>query len=258
MTRNSLESLECILKIENGFDNVVVEPPIIMGKVAVWASMILISLNRPGQTAANIIFRILFLPTYGHFRYNTLSWFKDSTIRNIFSDDKRTKNMQVLYAVNIGIHWKTEEIYQTDLKQLFHYAESVLLKLGQNPAKNKFLYRETSAQHFNLTGGYYNEIPLKMWGQENPGKQYQCVPSAVTQNVTADWRHHAECAALENQDHIHFIPFHNYSRHYYDIHPFALHAGKAFRGRVNMDCTHLVYPAAPVLYRILWHSFLMH
>ena len=253
-----MESLECILKIENGFDNVIVDPPILLGKVGIGATMILISIKRPGQTVANVTFRILFLPIYGHLRHDSLIWSKANVVEKIFSDNKLTKNMQVLYAANIGMHEKIEARYRPDLKLLFHYAESVLLKLGQNPAKNKFLYRETSAQHFNLSCGYYNEILMKTWGQENPGKQYQCVPSAVTQNVTADWRHHAECAALENQDHIHFIPFHNYSRHYYDIHPFAFHSGRQFRGRIDMDCTHFVQAASPVLFRILWHSILMH
>ena len=258
MSRNSLVALDCIVSIENGFDKVDVQPPIVMAKKIGWGAMSYEFRFPNPATKEPVTFRLLYMAVWERFNPRKTGWYDQQLSTQV----ERANNAQLLIAFNIGMHEKGEQDYTHNLKRMFSFAKSTLLKMGNNPSRNKFLYRETTAQHYNLSAGYYDYYAMKRWRSEVGQRLvYRCVPSASTDSAKHDWRYHAETEALSSSDmeHVQFVPFHEVSRHYHDMHPFAFKRTRVKRKvDSNMDCTHYQPDATVILHRILWHSLLIH
>ena len=212
----------------------------------------------PTEQAMKVTFRVLYMAIWESIRIDNLNWITETVESAFFSNTSYPNNAQALYVFNVGLHEKTEADYERNLRNIFQLAKSKLLNFGKNYSKNKFLYRETTAQHFNLTAGYYDYFKMKKWRQINPWKRYKCVPSNITHSSNADWRHRAEINALNQNDHVLFVPFHNYTRHYHDIHPYTFYFARKKRKTIDVDCTHFYPLFGIILFRILWHSLLIH
>ena len=201
----------------------------------------------------------MYMAIWERFKPGNMGWYTSELALHVFSklhyaDDA----VQVLFVFNIGLHEHMEREYANNLHKMFAYAKKVCLQLGKDPSKNKFLYRETSAQHFNLSAGYFDHRAITKWKKINPTGRYQCVASGSTDSSKHDWRLRAETQSLKANPHVLFIPFHNMSRHYHDIHPFAFQRARKSRKKLDFDCTHFEPSAGVILYRFLWHSLLQH
>lgn len=257
MARNSLLALECIINIENGYDKVNVEPPLLLAqKIGFGANYYEFSFPNP-VTNEPVTFRLFYMALWERFRPGNMGWYDSELSLKVFSP-KHADDVQALFAFNIGLHEQANQYYK-NLHAMFTYAKNKLLTtMGKNPTKNKFLYRETTAQHFNRSAGYYDHHAIKKWKSKNVKRSYQCVPSASTDSAEHDWRHHAESKALEANPHVQFVPFYAVSRHYHDMHPFAFKRSRLKRKNIDIDCTHFEPMASVILHRILWQSLLIY
>lgn len=261
MSRNSLLALDCILNIENGFGNVDIQPPLLMSKKIGWGATNYVFQFPHPVTKETVTFRLFYMAVWEAFKSGQVGWYDKELSSKVFS---RADDVQLLIAFNIGMHERNKNSYSKNLKDMFSYANSTLLKMGKNPTKNKFIYRETTAQHYNRSAGYYDLAAMKKakYGR-GVGKRYICVSSASTDSAKDDWRYQAETHALrdafDNTQHVHFVPIYAVSRHYHDMHPtFVFHKKMiAKRKGSEIDCTHFEPAAAVILHRILWHSLLI-
>jgi hypothetical protein len=258
-----LEALECIIAAESGFSrkHIDTHPPIALAnKISFDATYYEFRFRHPSRENL-VTFRLFYISLWEIFTLGKLNWFPSLLQSEVFSHRHHTDDLQALYAFNIGLHQDNEMNYKETLMGVFKFADKVLLALGKNSSANKFLYRETSAQHFNKSAGYYHNSVLA-WKNKNPGKKYKCVASASTDNAKSDWRHRAEEAALRAvKDHpkFAFVPFNAISRHYHDMHSFTFKSITPRRKpNIDLDCTHFVPRASVILYRMLWRDLLLH
>jgi hypothetical protein len=178
---------------------------------------------------------------------------------HLFSHLHHAEDFQALIAFNIGLHEPNRKFYFNHLSSVFSHANSSLLTLGKNPSRNKFLYRETSAQHFHFPAGNYDYHVMKNWKANNGWKKYDCLPSVSTDSEKHNWRYQVEKQLVEGSgDHVHFVPFRAITRHYYDMHAEAFVQTEKKRS-AGTDCTHFDTPGGAVIaHRILWQSLLVH
>jgi hypothetical protein len=258
-----LEALECIIAAESGFDVEQVEtiPPIALAnKISFGATYFEFHFRHPSRESL-VTFRLFYMAIWEKVKLSKLNWFPAMMNSEVFSHQHHTEDVQALYVLNIGLHEDNEKKYSRTLIEFFKFADKELLVLGKNASANKFLYRETSAQHFNKSAGYYNYKSVTGWKSKNPGKNYKCVASASTDNTASDWRHRAEEAALETvkgHPKFDFVPFNAITRHYHDMHTFAFKKTRPNGISFDIDCTHFYSRASVILYRMLWRDLLMH
>ena len=164
-------------------------------------------------------------------------------------------DISVSYVFNVGVHEYPKHLYDS-LKQMFHFSK-LLLKLGNGT--HRFLYREISSQHYNLTNhnphGYYHSKTIKK--SRSLQRNLSCVPlQSHASSRGADPRHVIERTATRETG-IETIPFRDLSGHYFDL----KHGGGFFSHHIHPrgkdDCTHLLPVAATTAYRVLWlHTLL--
>lgn len=270
ITRNSLEALECILNIESGFGSVQTTPPLLLNKKLAFGANFY-EFHFPHPVSKEVItLKLFYLAIWEKFKTNNVGWITSEVKGHVFSRLHQEIDLQALFVLNIGLHEKSEREYSSKLFQLFQYVKSTLLPMGMNSSRNNFVFRETSAQHFDWPAGYYPpNLMLKVKNntatnmQKKKKKSYQCVPSALTDNSAHDWRHRAEEQAM-NRFHFNnyphqfaFVPFHALTRHYHDLHPYALMGSRKKHNACHADCTHFEPKAAIILFRMLWHDLLV-
>mmetsp|Transcript_32301 Transcript_32301/g.60196 ORF Transcript_32301/g.60196 Transcript_32301/m.60196 type:complete len:404 (-) Transcript_32301:126-1337(-) len=260
ISRNSLEALECIINIESGFKGQVeTVPPLLQSPKVAFGAIYYEFRFRHSARQNPVTFRLFSMGMWQRLKESNYDWFVSESKMHVFSHEHHAEDVQALFVFNVGLH-EDQENYETTLRRVFDHAHRNLLSLGQNPFKNKFLYRETSAQHFNKSAGYYDKSAVSTWKAKNPGKKYTCLPSATTDNAKRDWRHRAEEAAFrpyQNKTQFAFVPFHALTRHYHDMHPFNFRSVKKKRP-LDIDCTHFSPKPGMILYRTLWHDLLVH
>ena len=159
-----------------------------------------------------------------------------------------------VFVINCGLHMQTYNEMSKRLGHLLKFAKTKLLSLGKYSEKNKLIYRESSAQHFNNTAGYF------VTGSKNSDSAV-CVPhhDNISLGSEYDFRKKAERDVLSKLN-ITLVPFRKLTGHFYDIHPsspvfVSSHLAASGRFRNSIDCTHFPYQYN-VLYRILWFEIL--
>ncbi len=184
---------------------------------------------------------IRFLPVY-HFvnsRFDRVANASMFNLRKGVEDFLRT-NDGIVIMVNMGLHYVSNPIphfsrldYQSQMTNALQYLHS----LGSLPNKKVRTYwRETSAQHFPTSNGYW------------PGQRYSstmklaCVPINDT-SPGADWRNEDVSAIIRaNKFNIDIIPFYDVSLPLWSMHVNGHHR----------DCTHFCW--SPMLYMTIFRD----
>lgn len=267
ITRNSIEALMCILHLELSPSVVKISPP--LEKILYNGIHYKISIpSDPQNQTPNSVWTInlVYFSIWHSFqpgRGGTTTSFHGELYRYIFN--KKYPGTGALIVFNIGMHERGQHMMTKNLNEMFSFARDVL---APTPERNvTFLYRESSVQHYDEPAGMYNRNKAKKWHTGDLPTP-TCRPWSVNDTDAQDWRFRAEQSALKTS-HFKFkriIKFREFSKYFWDVHaasPFFKTIARRFLSRKrhaggDEDCTHFPPPAAPLLYRLLWHQILMH
>lgn len=146
--------------------------------------------------------------------------------------------------INVGLHYVSTPVAQFSKEDYYKQVTMVLKYLNSfaedsKDKKIRIIWRETSAQHFPTSNGYW------------PGVKYassmklQCVPINDT-SPEADWRNNYVHEIIETNKfkRVRIIPFYDIT-----VPLWSLHVNGNMR-----DCTHFCY--TPMLYQYLFHALL--
>lgn len=162
-------------------------------------------------------------------------------IKNTVDSLSSTYN-SLTVLVNVGLHYVDKPVqhftridYTKQLTVALSYLHNYSLK--HNTKTIRIFWRETTAQHFPTSNGYW------------PGEKYSntmklhCVPINDT-SYTADWRNRDIETIIQTNKlfRIKIIPFYNITKPLYAGHP----------GGHMKDCTHLCW--SPMLYMPIFNS----
>ena len=266
ITRNSIESLFCILQIENSFSSrVTITPPL----EKVLYNAIHYTISFPRATLHLLYFSIWhpFQPGKG----GTTTAFHGELQHLLFN--KKYPNLGAVVVFNIGIHERGQKRMTKNLIEMFSFMKDILIPTTSN-RNVSFLYRESSVQHYDNPAGTYNINTAKKWHSGELSSPI-CQPWLLGDADNAkDWRYHAEQSALKSSEFIsqNIIFFRDLSKKYWDTHGASPYFQGRSRGHTSgskprkrhprsgksEDCTHFIPTAAPLLYRLLWHQILVH
>lgn len=187
---------------------------------------------------------IKFLPIY-HFVNGRFDRIANASMFNLKKnvEEFTTKYDSVLIVVNMGLHYVSNPIthfsrldYQSQMTLALQYLYNIASSLKHK--KIRILWRETSAQHFPTSNGYW---PGQKYSHD---MQLKCIPINHT-SPTSDWRNNdidAIIRANKFEDKIHIIPFYEMTIPLYELH---------VNGKMR-DCTHFCW--TPMLYQYLFHA----
>jgi hypothetical protein len=252
ITRNSIESLECLLSIEQRTsDKITISPPVF--KVLWGATKYTISLSNSKTLHQIVTVNVLYFAVWTQYGNGAGDMYLNEALRLLKHHDPTTG---IVFVFNIGMHEKHEPTQTKHVTDMIQFAKKKILPMTNR--NNLFLYREASAQHYNSTAGYFNFRHSLAWKTKKKPLP-TCVPYSEVENDTNDWRYKGEQGAFKSThfDNKNVIPFRKISRHYFDVHsssPFF--KSTKHKAGPDRDCTHFNPLAAPVLYRILWYQIL--
>ena len=150
----------------------------------------------------------------------------------------------VTVLINMGLHYVnnpvahfTRQDYISQMTACLQYLNSVAEGGIKSNKKIRVLWRETSAQHFPTSNGYWPGVKYAA------GMKLQCQPIADT-TPTADWRNSDINTILHehNLKNIQVVPFYNITLPLWTMH---------VNGHLR-DCTHFCW--SPMLYQSLFHA----
>ena len=248
ISRNSIEALECILSIESG-KMVTISPPVV--KVLWGGTRYTITVSSSNNQSVNI--QILYFAVWTPYANGAGKLYMKEARRMLKHQDP---TIGIVFVFNIGMHERHEPTQRIHVADMIQFARKKLLQMENRT--NMFLYRESSAQHYNSTAGYFNFKHSAAWKSKKMPLP-TCVPYDMVKNDENDWRYKGEQGAFDltkfNRNNV--IPFRKISRHYFDMHsssPFFKHNGQ--KKGPDRDCTHYNIHASPILYRLLWYEIL--
>jgi hypothetical protein len=136
-------------------------------------------------------------------------------------------------VTNLGLHWSWNgRMYETGR---MHYRKSMhhlFRNLQAYGSYQLLIHRETSAQHFDASGGD--------WGLRRPTSLRQCVPHNKNESVVGRWREEKVSQATRRLNHtIVMLPWWDYTAQHHEMHP-------------REECSH--YCSSPFLYYPLWRG----
>ena len=181
ITRNSIEALRCILSIETGH-LVEIHPPI--SKILWGATRYTVTLYDTVRKE-NVTITVIYFTVWGQYINGSGDMYRKEAKRLL----KHDRSVDIVFVFNIGAHEKYEPTQKKHVIDIIKYARKHLL--GLQNRSNLFLYRESSAQHFNSTAGYYNPKQAKKW-KKNQLPLPTCVPYDTVANDMNDWRYNGE------------------------------------------------------------------
>lgn len=250
LMRNTLASLYCILLTENRDKIVKVSPP--LEKIQWGASHNVLTLE---TLKGNIIFTldVYYFAVWSNFDDHTIKWFNTSMIEIA----QKNPLKRFFITANIGLHEHNELSMFKHLSSILMWAKNFVTSSNNT---HKFIYRETSSQHYESPTGYFDFHQRNLW--RNGTIPYPtCAPNQEV-GTTNDWRVTAERRALDlfHIDAKHIVPFRNMSAPYFEMHAASsyfsvLYDKKVEHSRRNLeDCTH--FKQGEVLLRYLWYELL--
>jgi hypothetical protein len=151
----------------------------------------------------------------------------------------------VTVLINMGLHYVSNPIahftrqdYISQMTSCLQYLNA--LAIDSKKAQNKtlrVLWRETSAQHFPTSNGYWPGVKYAA------SMQLKCEPIADTSS-SGDWRNSDIRAIIaeHNLQHVQILPFYNVTLPLWSMH---------VNGHLR-DCTHFCW--SPMLYQSLFHA----
>ena len=257
VTRNSIESLMCILQKESDPLTVSIVPR--LEKILYNAVHYTISLL---EFEINIIYHSIWHP-YQRGIGGTTTAFKGDFHR-LFYRKYKSDSVGALLVFNIGMHERGFRSMTKNLVEMFNFiTDEIIPSTSRNLT---FLFRESSIQHYNSKAGVFNHNTAKKWRSgELPSPI--CKPWTVSDEDDMDWRYKSEQMALpkSKKGMCDVVSFREMSKHFWDVHgasPFfkASYRYSTRKGHVGImeDCTHYQSNASPLLYRYLWHQILLH
>ena len=250
ISRQSIEALECILSIEKRSEMVTIDPPVT--KVLWGATKYTISLSSAETNHEPVTVSILYFAVWNQYGNGAEVMFRKEAKRLL----KHNPTTSIIFVFNIGMHEKYEASQHKHVYDILTNGKKEVLSMKNR--SNLVLYRESSAQHYNSTAGYFNQKQSEKWKTKKLPLP-TCVPYEMVKNDINDWRYNGEQSAIKYSrfDYKDIIPFRDLSRHYFDVHsssPFFKPV--QHRNGPDRDCTHFIPHAAPILYRILWYRIL--
>ena len=251
ITRNSLEALECLLSIEQRSGIVNIAPSV--GKVLWGANRYTISLANAHTLFEMVSVSILYFAVWTPYGNGAGELYLKEAQRLMKHDNPATG---IVFVFNIGMHEKHEPTQTKHVSDMLSFAQKKIIPMTSR--RNLFLYRESSAQHYNSTAGYFNAKQSLAWKAKKLPLP-TCVPYNTVENDVNDWRYNGEQEAfkIKQFDKNNVIPFRQLSRHYFDVHSSSPYFKTAHqKSGPDRDCTHFSLLAAPVLYRVLWYQIL--
>lgn len=185
---------------------------------------------------------VRFLPIY-HFVNSRFDRVANASMHNLRkgAEEFLSRYDGVTILINMGLHYVSNPVahftrldYQSQMTIALHYLHELSIK---DPKKKvRVIWRETSAQHFPTSNGYW------------PGVRYAssmklaCVPINDT-SPGADWRNEDVAAIIRaNKFNIRIIPYYEVTLPLYSMH---------VNGHMR-DCTHFCW--SPMLYQSLFHD----
>lgn len=256
ITRNSIDALECILSIEQSRSGrsgaqsgemISISPPV--EKILYGGTKYTLTLSLPTPTLTptdktnpnkapqTVTVHVLYFAVWTPYANGAGNMYLKEAKRLLKHHDPTTG---IVFVFNIGMHEKYEPTQTKHVTDMIRFAQKEIIPMRQR--QNLFLYRESSAQHYNSTAGYFNFKQSAAWKSKTLPLP-TCVPYSLVANDANDWRYNGEQQAIKQTQ---FPPsdiifFRQYSRHYFDMHsssPFFKSAQQKVRAMCDVRYTY--------------------
>jgi hypothetical protein len=160
----------------------------------------------------------------------------DGSSMTLATAKREVSRLQKLYKgvvliANVGVWYNSREQFRKDLPDFLSWLDEI----GKNKS-NLVFFRETAAQHWNVTeNGYFANSNINV-----EATTQSCVPLADS-TPAFDWRNRDVQQSIENENlrNIHILRFHDVTAPLFEMHPDA-------------DCTRFCY--FPQMYQGLWRQ----
>lgn len=144
------------------------------------------------------------------------------------------------------------ELARDDIGNILDWLNIIGDSDSSSYAKNRILFRENAAQHWNTTSYGYQTVDSLALAEQTPSGQLNtvsCVPLDEAQN-SLDWRNREVYAYAhhKNLHNIEFVPFRDLTAPLFNMHTMRVPTNSNISAA---DCTNFCF--FPQLWQIVWH-----